>query len=67
MTSLKDYRVKKVERKIDRLLRLVLLPEDYVDYEVDVLHKEITEDIVNLNDMKEAFRLYNKLHNTLTA
>lgn len=67
MTSLKDYRVKKVERKIDRLLRLALLPEDYVDYEVDVLHKEITEDIVNLNDMKEAFRLYNKLHNTLTA
>lgn len=63
---LKDYKIQKIERKIDRILRLVQLPEDYVDYEIDVLHEEITKDIVDLDDRTVAFRLYNDLHNRLT-
>lgn len=66
MDMLKDYKIQKIERKIDRILRLVQLPEDYVDYEIDVLHEEITKDIVDLDDRTVAFRLYNDLHNRLT-
>lgn len=62
MTTLKDYKVSKIEGQIRKLHKLCYVPAGYFEDDIAKLHAAITEMIVDLDDMHIAFRLFNDLH-----
>lgn len=63
MRSIKEHKVNKIEGQIRKLHKLCYVPAGYFENDIAILHAAITEMIVDLDDMTDAFRLFNDLHN----